>query len=162
MAFTCPRCGRTSHHPEDEREGYCGACHHWTGERRVPAATQLRRALGNHAGGIGIYTTEAMYHVQVDCTCQLLDAVDEVTDAVTATMITDVILEKLTGEGVSAAAKRIREGREQYERLMSDPIRVRTVHTADGTECQGRQGSIFGGSESRCAAHGQVVRMELL
>lgn len=31
MAFTCPRCGRTSHSPDDEREGYCGACHDWTG-----------------------------------------------------------------------------------------------------------------------------------
>jgi len=33
-SFTCPRCGRTSHHPDDVREGYCGACHDWTGERR--------------------------------------------------------------------------------------------------------------------------------
>lgn len=31
MSFTCPRCGRTSHHPVDEAEGYCGACHEWTG-----------------------------------------------------------------------------------------------------------------------------------
>jgi hypothetical protein len=31
--FTCPRCGRTSHHPDDIREGYCGACHDWTGRR---------------------------------------------------------------------------------------------------------------------------------
>ena len=30
-AFTCPRCGRTSHNPDDLREGYCGACHDWTG-----------------------------------------------------------------------------------------------------------------------------------
>jgi hypothetical protein len=32
--FTCPRCGRTSHHPRDLAEGYCGACHDWTGPRR--------------------------------------------------------------------------------------------------------------------------------
>ena len=25
--FTCPRCGRTSHNPNDARERYCGACH---------------------------------------------------------------------------------------------------------------------------------------
>ena len=31
MAFTCPRCGRTSQHPEDQRQGYCGACRDWTG-----------------------------------------------------------------------------------------------------------------------------------
>jgi hypothetical protein len=30
MAFTCPRCGRTSHHPEDEEFGYCGSCHEFT------------------------------------------------------------------------------------------------------------------------------------
>jgi hypothetical protein len=29
--FTCPRCGRTSHNPTDAQEGYCGACHDWTG-----------------------------------------------------------------------------------------------------------------------------------
>jgi hypothetical protein len=29
MAFTCPRCGRTSDHPTDEAEGYCGACNDW-------------------------------------------------------------------------------------------------------------------------------------
>ena len=29
--FTCPTCGRTSAHPEDLAEGYCGACHDWTG-----------------------------------------------------------------------------------------------------------------------------------
>jgi hypothetical protein len=31
MAFTCPKCGKTSHHPEDERHGYCGNCHDFTG-----------------------------------------------------------------------------------------------------------------------------------
>lgn len=30
MAFTCPKCGATSHHPEDERHGYCGNCHDFT------------------------------------------------------------------------------------------------------------------------------------
>lgn len=29
--FTCPVCGRTSHNPNDVREGYCGNCHDWTG-----------------------------------------------------------------------------------------------------------------------------------
>lgn len=31
MAFTCPRCSRTSYSPADEREGYCGACRAFTG-----------------------------------------------------------------------------------------------------------------------------------
>jgi len=30
-SFTCPACGRTSHHPEDLKHGYCGACHAFTG-----------------------------------------------------------------------------------------------------------------------------------
>jgi hypothetical protein len=31
-SFTCPRCSRTSHHPEDAAHGYCGACHAYTGD----------------------------------------------------------------------------------------------------------------------------------
>lgn len=30
-SITCPRCGMTSHHPQDVAESYCGACHDWTG-----------------------------------------------------------------------------------------------------------------------------------
>lgn len=29
--WTCPRCGMVSHHPTDREQGYCGACHDWTG-----------------------------------------------------------------------------------------------------------------------------------
>lgn len=31
LPFTCPRCRRTSHHPEDAKNGYCGNCHAFTG-----------------------------------------------------------------------------------------------------------------------------------
>jgi ribosomal protein L37E len=31
--FTCPRCGSTSWHVEDVRQGYCGACHAFTREQ---------------------------------------------------------------------------------------------------------------------------------
>jgi hypothetical protein len=31
-SFECPRCGAISCHPDDVREGYCGACHAWTGD----------------------------------------------------------------------------------------------------------------------------------
>lgn len=34
MSITCPQCNRTSHHPEDVKYGYCGACHEFTGEAR--------------------------------------------------------------------------------------------------------------------------------
>lgn len=29
--FQCPRCGARSSHPEDIANGYCGACHAFTG-----------------------------------------------------------------------------------------------------------------------------------
>lgn len=32
--FTCPRCGMTSANEMDAIEGYCGACHDWTGDVR--------------------------------------------------------------------------------------------------------------------------------
>ncbi|HEX3455434.1 MAG TPA: hypothetical protein VHS03_12475, partial [Gaiellaceae bacterium] len=35
--FTCPRCGHTTHHPLDAHEGYCGACHDWTGDGSLDA-----------------------------------------------------------------------------------------------------------------------------
>lgn len=31
MPFTCPQCGKVSHNPNDVAQGYCGACHDWTG-----------------------------------------------------------------------------------------------------------------------------------
>lgn len=35
VAFTCPRCGATSHHPVDREEGYCASCRDWTGLHRT-------------------------------------------------------------------------------------------------------------------------------
>jgi hypothetical protein len=34
QAFACPRCGRTSYHPKDVQERYCGACHEFFPEER--------------------------------------------------------------------------------------------------------------------------------
>lgn len=31
LTIVCPRCTRASSNPNDVREGYCGACHAWTG-----------------------------------------------------------------------------------------------------------------------------------
>jgi hypothetical protein len=36
-AFTCPRCGITSHNPHDALAQYCGACHDWTGRKTFMA-----------------------------------------------------------------------------------------------------------------------------
>jgi hypothetical protein len=49
MAFACPRCGRVSHHPDDESHGYCGACHEFTGEGITRA---LITAAGFSAGAL--------------------------------------------------------------------------------------------------------------
>lgn len=48
MTFTCPRCGRTSHNPNDEREGYCGACHDWTGTPSVEGDDYLAKMTRLH------------------------------------------------------------------------------------------------------------------
>lgn len=50
MSFTCPRCSRTSHHPEDERHGYCGNCHDFT----APPAGNLPGAGATHVFVDGI------------------------------------------------------------------------------------------------------------
>jgi hypothetical protein len=34
MSFTCPDCGRTSHHPKDEQFSYCGNCHEFKDANR--------------------------------------------------------------------------------------------------------------------------------
>jgi hypothetical protein len=35
--FTCPVCSKTSHHPQDAQEGYCGRCRWWTGNEVIVA-----------------------------------------------------------------------------------------------------------------------------
>lgn len=35
VLFWCPRCGMASANPNDLAEGYCGACHDWTGKEPV-------------------------------------------------------------------------------------------------------------------------------
>jgi hypothetical protein len=57
--YVCPRCGRTSHHPEDAAQRYCGACHRFEDDelhaaieskRGDPAFQErLRRHLDEHA-----------------------------------------------------------------------------------------------------------------
>lgn len=88
---------------------------------RIRSADRLRRLLAASGNASHMYQTEALYKVQVEYTCDLLDAVDEVTDEVTAQMITAVIYEKLTGDGASAAARRKREADERIVELMQNP-----------------------------------------
>jgi predicted RNA-binding Zn-ribbon protein involved in translation (DUF1610 family) len=50
VAFTCPRCGSRSYNPNDIREGYCGACHDWTGGTQVCRAESGPYACVEDAG----------------------------------------------------------------------------------------------------------------
>lgn len=34
-SITCPNCGRTSYHPEDIKQKYCGACHAFHDEMKI-------------------------------------------------------------------------------------------------------------------------------
>lgn len=39
-SFRCPNCGKSSAHPADVAQGYCGACHDWTGETGIATPEQ--------------------------------------------------------------------------------------------------------------------------
>ena len=42
MPYTCPVCDRTSSHPEDERNRYCGRCHRFNGDWSPEIIKMLR------------------------------------------------------------------------------------------------------------------------
>lgn len=43
-SITCPRCHRTSYHPDDIDTGYCGACHWWTSDPVLGAPEVIAQA----------------------------------------------------------------------------------------------------------------------
>lgn len=59
-AFTCPRCGATSHNPNDVAEGYCGNCHDW------PKGHTLSAAIDTITG----ITLKAVCHEQPGAPCK--------------------------------------------------------------------------------------------
>jgi hypothetical protein len=61
VSFTCPRCGATSHNPNDEREGYCGACHAFTGSAPRVAAEPAELT---HAGHEALLVTR---RISLEC-----------------------------------------------------------------------------------------------
>jgi len=91
---------------------------------RTPSAVRLRELLAASERTLSVYLGEAMFHVQVDYTCQLLEVVDEVVDETTAGLITDAICGRLSGTGVAEADKRVAEAREMAERIAREPIRI--------------------------------------
>ena len=50
--ITCPRYWRTSHHPSDVREGYCGACHAWIGTPMVFSDTPYSSSIPRWPSGV--------------------------------------------------------------------------------------------------------------
>jgi hypothetical protein len=50
MSFKCPRCDSVSHHPEDQRHGYCSNCHDFT----APPIGNLPNAGATHVFVDGI------------------------------------------------------------------------------------------------------------
>ena len=48
-AAACPRCGMTSAHPDDIRQGYCGNCHDWTSPARPRTRYSPGPLRGMHA-----------------------------------------------------------------------------------------------------------------
>lgn len=59
MSFTCPRCGRTSHNPEDARHGWCGACNDQTADvfPPCPIADQQPRELSLTGYAVAMHAT---------------------------------------------------------------------------------------------------------
>jgi|1186.fasta_scaffold160405_3 ribosomal protein L37E len=45
-AFTCPRCQRTTHHPKDVENAYCGCCGGPSLPRDCPHSLPLPKGLG--------------------------------------------------------------------------------------------------------------------
>lgn len=86
---------------------------------RKPSAVRLREKLASSGGtATRMYQGEALYRAQVEWTCQLLGAVDEVTDAATAERITDEIARRLAGDDASEAAVRAWDTAAEVHRLM--------------------------------------------
>jgi hypothetical protein len=50
-SITCPVCGRTSWHPTDVEEGWCGACHGATGHPAPPGMRWVRLSGGSVDAG---------------------------------------------------------------------------------------------------------------
>lgn len=44
-SYTCPVCDKTSHHPKDVEQGYCGNCHRYTGDPYRPLTAEELKIL---------------------------------------------------------------------------------------------------------------------
>lgn len=64
-SITCPLCAKTSYHPKDIEEGYCGFCHWWTGRADLLAdflETRLQQAVVDGVAGQREVSTGLPFH----------------------------------------------------------------------------------------------------
>jgi hypothetical protein len=81
------------------------------------SADRLREYLYHRPRAMWAYTSEPLYHAEVEWTCRLLGIVDDVADAETAERVTDAIREQLAGDSVTAAIERAQDRQAETGRL---------------------------------------------
>jgi hypothetical protein len=59
-SFVCPACQAESWHPEDVRQGYCGACHDFTGDQHAAALARAQELLDTFDATDGPLTEEEL------------------------------------------------------------------------------------------------------
>ena len=83
----------------------------------MTSAERLREKLGTNDGARCLYQNEALYHAQINWTCQLLDMVDEVADPVTAARVAALICDQMVGDRAGEAWERLRVAEAELKRL---------------------------------------------
>jgi len=84
-SLTCPRCLRTTNHPKNFEEGYCGGCRGWTSLRRIDRAkiAGALEACDTDALGevlIGLAETYRDELVEIQATAILLEMPSQIRD----------------------------------------------------------------------------------
>lgn len=82
------------------------------------SADRLREYLYRRPRATWAYTSEPLYHAEVEWTCRLLGIVDEAADAEAAERVTAAICERLAGDSVTEAIERAQDRQAEMDRLM--------------------------------------------
>lgn len=87
--------------------------------KRQSSADRLRELLSHHEAAFYAGMNDALYHAQIQYTCDLLDVVDQAADEATAVLITSLIYERLAGKGALEGAERISDRSAKMKELMA-------------------------------------------
>ncbi len=60
LSYTCPICGKTSHHPEDVRYGYCANCHAFTRTCTIGQCPSIPVAVLGNVAACDLHATEIL------------------------------------------------------------------------------------------------------